>query len=496
MPKTYYIETYGCQMNVADSEVVASILNEAGYESVRDIKKADLILVNTCSIRENAEQRVWGRLDLFRSEKRKRPQVVVGVLGCMAERLKEKLLESDKMVDMVVGPDAYRDLPMLLTSAGEGHKAVNVLLSREETYADISPVRLDSNGVSAFISIMRGCNNMCAYCVVPYTRGTERSRDPETIRCEAQEIFDQGYREVTLLGQNVNSYSWMGKKLKSDHFPSLTRGPTVKSRQIISGQGGASLQGRFLMQSGDGVVNISTEPTLIAPQENIDFAKLLDMVASVDPQLRVRFSTSHPKDLSDDVLEVMARHDNICKHIHLPVQSGSSSVLERMNRKYTREWYLSRIDAISRILPGCAISTDIIAGFCGETEEEHQETLSLMREVGFDFAYMFKYSERPDTKAARHMKDDVPENVKTMRLNEIITLQNQLSAASKKPDIGKTFEVLVEGKAKKPTGAMMGRTTGNKVVVFQVEGVKPGDYVDVTIVSATSATLLGDVSSA
>lgn len=448
MPKKYYIETYGCQMNVADSEVVASILNEAGYESIRDIKKADLILVNTCSIRENAEQRIWGRLDLFRSEKRKRPQVVVGVLGCMAERLKEKLLESDKMVDMVVGPDAYRDLPILLASAGEGHKSVNVLLSREETYADISPVRLESNGVSAFISIMRGCNNMCAYCVVPYTRGAERSRDPETIVREAQEIFDQGYREVTLLGQNVNSYSWVGEKLKDDHFP-----------------------------------------------ENIGFATLLDMVASIDPLLHVRFSTSHPKDLSDDVLEVMARHENICKHIHLPVQSGSTTVLSRMNRKYTREWYLSRIDAIYRILPGCAISTDIIAGFCSESEEEHQETLSLMREVGFDFAYMFKYSERPDTKAARHMKDDVPENVKTRRLNEIIALQNQLSSAGKKQNIGKTFEVLVEGKAKKPAGAMMGRTSGNKVVVFQAEDVKPGNYVDVTIVSATSATLLGEIKS-
>jgi tRNA-2-methylthio-N6-dimethylallyladenosine synthase len=438
MPKKYYIETYGCQMNVSDSEVVASILSESGYEPVSDIKTADLILVNTCSIRENAEQRVWGRLDLFRSEKRKRPQVVVGVLGCMAERLKEKLLESDKMVDMVVGPDAYRDLPMLLASAGEGHKSVNVLLSREETYADISPVRLESNGVSAFISIMRGCNNMCAYCVVPYTRGAERSRDPETIMREAQEIFDKGYREVTLLGQNVNSYSW----------------------------------------------------------NNIGFSALLDLVAGIDPLLRVRFSTSHPKDLSDDVLETMAQHENICKHIHLPVQSGSSAVLSRMNRKYNRDSYLSRIASVNRILPGCAVSTDIIAGFCGETEEEHQETLSLMREVGFDFAYMFKYSERPDTKAARHMKDDVPENIKTRRLNEIITLQNLLSAAGKKPDIGKTFQVLVEGNAKKPAGAMMGRTSGNKVVVFQADDIKPGDYVDVTIVSATSATLLGELSNA
>jgi tRNA-2-methylthio-N6-dimethylallyladenosine synthase len=521
MSKKYYIETYGCQMNVADSEIVASILGEAGYEPVSEIKAADLILVNTCSIRENAEQRVWGRLDLFRSEKRKRPQVVVGVLGCMAERLKEKLLESDKMVDMVVGPDTYRDLPMLLTSAGEGHKAVNVLLSREETYADISPVRLDSNGVSAFISIMRGCNNMCAYCVVPYTRGAERSRDPKTIVREAQEIFNQGYREVTLLGQNVNSYSWIEGGLKSNHISSLTKGQGINSPNSMSGQeeasfqenylikskGEASLQGSIRMKSKreaslkrslvmrpvDGVVSIPTESTSTVSHENIDFAKLIEMVASIHPQLRVRFSTSHPKDLSDDVLEVMIRHENICRHIHLPGQSGSTAVLSRMNRKYTREWYLDRIGAINRILPGCAISTDIIAGFCGETEEEHQETLSLMREVGFDFAYMFKYSERPDTKAARHMKDDVPENAKTRRLNEIIALQNQLSAAGKKQDIGKTFQVLVEGKAKKPVGAMMGRTTGNKVVVFQAEDVKPGDYVNVKIVSATSATLIGEV---
>ena len=472
MPKKYYIETYGCQMNVADSEVVASILGKAGYEPVKEIKKADLILVNTCSIRENAEQRVWGRLDLFRSEKRKRPQVVVGVLGCMAERLKEKLLESDKMVDLVVGPDAYRDLPMLLTSAGVGQTSVNVLLSREETYADISPVRLDSNGVSAFISIMRGCNNMCAYCVVPYVRGAERSRDPETIVREVREIFNQGYREVTLLGQNVNSYSWTGK-LSTKQLPSFLR--------------------RGVPTCRDGVVNFTPESTLIAPLENIDFASLLDMVASIDPRLRVRFSSSYPKDLSDKVLQVMATHNNICKHIHLPVQSGSSEVLKRMNRKYTREWYLGRIDAINRILPGCAISTDIIAGFCGETEEEHQETLSLMKEAGFDFAYMFKYSERPDTKAARQMKDDVPEEVKTRRLNEIITLQNKLSTESKKADVGKTFEVLVEGKAKKPAGAFMGRTTGNKVVVFQAEGVKPGDYVKVLITSATSATLIGNI---
>jgi tRNA-2-methylthio-N6-dimethylallyladenosine synthase len=437
MPKTYYIETYGCQMNVADSEVVASVLADAGYLPVREITQADIILVNTCSIRENAEQRVWGRLDLFRAQKKKRPQVIVGVLGCMAERLKEKLLESNKMVDMVIGPDAYRDLPMLVETAATGHAAVNVLLSREETYADIAPVRLESNGVSAFISIMRGCNNMCAYCVVPYVRGAERSRDPETIVREAREAFDQGFREVTLLGQNVNSYSW----------------------------------------------EYGSSP--------IGFAELLGMVATVDPQLRVRYSTSHPKDLSDDVLEAMAEHENICRHIHLPVQSGSSSVLKRMNRNYTQEWYLDRIAAINRILPGCALSTDIITGFCGETEEEHRETLSLMQEVGFDFAYMFKYSERPGTKASRHMKDDVPDEVKTRRLNEIIALQNELSAVSKKADIGRTLEVLVEGPAKKPAGAMMGRTSGNKVVVFQASDVRPGNYVNVTITRSTSATLIG-----
>jgi len=438
MPKKYYIETYGCQMNVADSEVVASVLSDAGYTPAGAIGDADIILVNTCSIRENAEQRVWGRLDLFRAQKKKRPQVIVGVLGCMAERLKEKLLESDKMVDMVVGPDAYRDLPMLVETAATGQSAVNVLLSREETYADISPVRLESNGVSAFISIMRGCNNMCAYCVVPYVRGAERSRDPETIVRETREVFEQGYREVTLLGQNVNSYSWKGTSV-------------------------------------------------------VGFAELLEMVALIDPRLRVRYSTSHPKDLSDDVLKVMARHENICRHIHLPVQSGSTAVLGRMNRKYTREWYLGRIDAINRILPGCALSTDVIAGFCGETEEEHNETISLMREVGFDFAYMFKYSERPGTKASRDMKDDVPDEVKTRRLNEIIALQNELSAASKKADVGGTFEVLVEGPAKKPAGAMMGRTSGNKVVVFEASDVRPGDYVQVKITRATSATLIGNL---
>jgi len=502
MPKTYYIETYGCQMNVADSEVVASVLADAGYAPAVSIHEADIILVNTCSIRENAEQRVWGRLDLFRAQKKKRPHVIVGVLGCMAERLKEKLLESDKMVDMVVGPDAYRDLPMLVETASTGHSAVNVLLSREETYADISPVRLESNGVSAFISIMRGCNNMCAYCVVPYVRGAERSRDPGTIVREAKEAFERGYREVTLLGQNVNSYSWK----ESDGSITLTPpsketgnhlsdgNPTyaaVAANSHPSVQVPENLHLQVPLKTSSDPVEKSTDSSSIS--HTVGFAELLEMVALIDPGLRIRYSTSHPKDLSDDVLEVMAKYGNICKHIHLPVQSGSTAVLGRMNRKYTREWYLGRIDAINRILPGCAISTDIIAGFCGETEDEHNETLSLMREVGFDFAYMFKYSERPGTKASRHMKDDVPEEVKTRRLNEIIALQNELSAVSKKSDVGRTFEVLVEGPAKKPAGAMMGRTSGNKVVVFQASDVRPGDYVQVTITRATSATLIGNL---
>ena len=489
-------------MNVADSEVVASVLADAGYAPAVSIHEADIILVNTCSIRENAEQRVWGRLDLFRAQKKKRPHVIVGVLGCMAERLKEKLLESDKMVDMVVGPDAYRDLPMLVETASTGHSAVNVLLSREETYADISPVRLESNGVSAFISIMRGCNNMCAYCVVPYVRGAERSRDPGTIVREAKEAFERGYREVTLLGQNVNSYSWK----ESDGSITLTPpsketgnhlsdgNPThaaVAANSHPSVQVPENLHLQIPLKTSSDPVEKSTDSSSIS--HTVGFAELLEMVALIDPGLRIRYSTSHPKDLSDDVLEVMAKYDNICKHIHLPVQSGSTAVLGRMNRKYTRKWYLGRIVAINRILPECAISTDIIAGFCGETEEEHQETLNLMREVGFDFAYMFKYSERAGTKASRHMKDDVPEDVKTRRLNEIIALQNELSAVSKKSDVGRTFEVLVEGPAKKPAGAMMGRTSGNKVVVFQASDVRPGDYVQVTITRATSATLIGNL---
>ncbi len=438
LPKLY-IETYGCQMNVNDSEVVASIMQANGYVITEQLEDADIILINTCSIRDNAEQRVWGRLDVFRQEKKKRPSVLVGVIGCMAERLREELIDRDKLVDMVVGPDAYRELPQLVRAAEGGQKGINVLLSREETYAEISPIRLDKNGVSAFISIMRGCNNMCTYCVVPYTRGAERSRDPKTILKEAEELFANGYREVTLLGQNVNSFRW---------------------------------------------------------QENgveINFAELLEMVAQVSPSLRVRFSTSHPKDISDEVLYTIAMYENICNSIHLPVQSGSSRILKLMNRKYTREFYMSRIRAIKQILPDCSLSTDIIAGFCTETEEDHQDTISLMEWVGYDFAYMFKYSERPNTKAARHLADDVPEDVKTRRLNEIIMLQNKLSEQSKKKDIGKSYEVLVEGESKRSSNFFYGRTLQNKVVVFPKENCKIGDYVFVEISDCTSATLIGKI---
>jgi tRNA-2-methylthio-N6-dimethylallyladenosine synthase len=434
-----YIETYGCQMNVADSEVVAAILQQHHYDVTENADEADLILVNTCSIRDNAEQRVRGRLENLGALKKKNNELVVGVIGCMAERLKEKLLDEEKIVDLVVGPDAYRDLPQLINSARRGEKAVNTLLSLEETYGDIRPVRLDQNKVTAFISIMRGCNNLCAYCVVPYTRGRERSRDPETIVREAGEIFNMGYREVTLLGQNVDSYHWSDSLNDAD----------------------------------------------------FRFHDLLEKVATKYPEMRIRFSTSHPKDMSDKVLESISRYDNICKNIHLPVQSGSTSVLTKMKRRYSREEYLERIKAIKEIIPKASISTDIIVGFCGETEEDHRETLSLMEEVGYDFAFMFKYSERPGTLAARKYKDDVPEEVKTRRLNEIIELQNKLSLKSKKNDIGKTFEVLVEGVSKKSGSELFGRTSQNKVVVFPKNGYQNGNYVKVNIESCTSATLIG-----
>lgn len=441
-PKVY-IETYGCQMNVNDSEVVASILIANGYAITSNINEADVILINTCSIRENAETRVFGRIDLFGQLKKGKPSVLVGVLGCMAERLKDTLLEEKKVVDLVVGPDAYRELPVLIRAAEDGQKGINVLLSREETYADISPVRLDKNGVSAFVSIMRGCNNMCSYCVVPYTRGAERSRDPHTIVREVQELVDAGYREVTLLGQNVNSYHWEEQK------------GLIKHR--------------------------------------VNFSDLLEMVALVDPRLRVRFSTSHPKDLTNEVLYTMAMYENICNHIHLPVQSGSTRILQLMNRKYTREDYLDRIKAIKSIIPDCSISTDIIAGFCTETEIDHDMTLSLMREVGFDFAYMFKYSERPNTKAARQLQDDVPDEVKTRRLMEIIELQGKLSEQSKKNDLGKRFEVLIEGESKKSKDEFYGRTSQNKVVVFPRENKKIGEFVYVEVTDCTPATLIGKI---
>jgi tRNA-2-methylthio-N6-dimethylallyladenosine synthase len=424
-------------MNVADSEVVVSILSKVGYEPTENIKDAGLILINTCSIRDNAEQRIWGRLKAISHLKKQKNDLRIGIIGCMAERLKEKLIETDQLVDLVVGPDAYRDLPFLVTEAEGGHKTVNVLLSREETYADISPVRMDKNGVSSFVSIMRGCNNMCAYCVVPYVRGAERSRNPESILKEVKELFETGYGEVTLLGQNVDSYNW---------------------------------------NNGTGIMG---------------FPELLEKVALINPLLRVRFSTSHPKDISDELLYTIARNNNICKHIHLPAQSGSSRILKLMNREYTREWYMDRVNAIHAIIPECSLSTDMITGFCTETEEDHKESLSLMEWAGFDFAYMFKYSERPGTKAARKLKDDVSESVKAERLNEMIAFQNRLSGKSKKSDIGRTVEVLIEGYSKRSTEHLSGRTSQNKVVVFPAGDHKKGEYAKVLIERSTSATLIG-----
>jgi len=433
-----YIETYGCQMNVADSEVVVSILAGEGYTVTHKLSEADLVLINTCSVRENAEQRVRGRLDVFRIEKKKRPELFIGVIGCMAERLKHQLLEEEKSVDLVVGPDAYRDLPNLVRSAETGLKAVNVLLSREETYADISPVRMDKNRVSSFVSIMRGCNNCCAFCIVPYTRGAERSRSIETILSEVGELSAMGYKEVTLLGQNVDSYRWK-------------------------------------TENGN----------------ETGFAGLLEAVAGVSANMRVRFSTSHPKDMSDEVLHVMAAHRNICKSIHLPAQSGSTRILELMRRGYTREWYLNRIEAIRRIMPDCTISTDLIAGFCTETEEDHHDTLSLMEQAQFDYAFMFKYSVRPNTLAARKMTDDVPDKIKTRRLQEIIKIQGRLSAGSKQQSVGKTYEVLAESISKKSSAELSGRNSQNMVVVFPKGNYMSGDYVQVQITGCTPATLIG-----
>ena len=427
-PKVY-IETYGCQMNVNDSEVILSILQDAGYVLTEDIAQADVILANTCSIRDNAEQRIWGRIDQFKIQKRNRKGVVIGIVGCMAERLKDELL---KAVDIVAGPDSYRTLPELLKAVTPDSPQINVLLSHEETYAEISPVRLDKNGISAFISIMRGCNNVCSYCIVPYTRGRERSRDAHTIVREARELWENGYKEVTLLGQNVDSYLW----------------------------------------------------------EDVNFAKLLEMVAEVDPQLRVRFSTSHPKDISDEVIYTMARHENICRHIHLPVQSGSSVMLEKMRRKYDREWYLERVEKIRCVMPDCGITTDVIAGFSGETEQDHADTLSLMEKVVFDSAFMFAYSERPGTLASKKYPDDIPYEVKTARLNEIIALQGRMSLKSNEKEIGKVMKVLVEGPSKKNPDQLCGRAGSNKMCVFPSRGEKPGDYCEVKVASVTSATLI------
>jgi tRNA-2-methylthio-N6-dimethylallyladenosine synthase len=447
--KKLYVESYGCAMNFADSEVVASILSKEGYSTTRDVDEADVVLINTCSIRENAEQRVRNRLTNFKKRKQRQPELVVGILGCMAERLKKDLLEEEKLVDLVAGPDAYRDLPNLIEEVGTGQKAVNVLLSREETYADISPVKLDTGGVSSFVSITRGCDNMCSFCVVPFTRGRERSRDPETIVQECRDLFNQGYREVTLLGQNVDSYRWN--------------------------------------MTSKGEIKDETKPTT-------NFAELMDMVAQVSPDLRVRFSTSHPKDMGDDVLEVMAKHENICKYIHLPVQSGSTSMLKRMNRGYTREWYLERIDAINRILPTCAISTDLITGFCDETEEEHADTISMMNIVKWSFAYMYKYSERPKTLAERRFEDNVPEEVKSARLNEIIELQLQHGKMRHQNLVGSEQKVLVEGPSKRdPETHWCGRADNNSMVIFPKGDFDKGTYIKVKINDCTTATLMGDV---
>ena len=440
--KKFYIESYGCQMNFSDSEIVASVLADNGFSSTRNMDESDLILINTCSIREKAEDTVRKRLRIFNKVKEQKPALIVGVLGCMAERLKKKFLEEEQLVDIVVGPDAYRDLPGLVAGAEDGNRGVNVFLSREETYADIAPLRLGSNGVSAFISIMRGCDNMCSFCVVPFTRGRERSRDAFSIVSEAQDLYDRGYREVTLLGQNVDSYKWQNPETKA----------------VVS------------------------------------FAELMEMVALINPDLRVRFSTSHPKDMTDDVLHTMAKYDNICNYIHLPVQSGNSRILEMMNRTYDREWYKERVESIYRIIPDCAISSDIIAGFCSETEEEHQDTLSMIEWARYSMSYMFFYSERPGTLAAKKYPDDISLDIKKRRLTEIVQLQNKISLQVNQQDIGKVFKVLIEGDSKRSLEDFKGRNSQNKMLVFpKKEGLGPGQYVNVRVDSASSATLKGEI---
>ncbi len=440
--KHFYIESYGCAMNFADSEVVASILQEQGFGATNNIEEADLILLNTCSIREKAEQTIRKRLTEFRKFKNKRGGLLVGVLGCMAERLKSKLLEEEKLVDLVVGPDAYRSLPILIGEAETGQKGVNVLLSRDETYADISPIRLDSNSVSAFVSIMRGCNNMCSFCVVPFTRGRERSRDAHSIVAESKDLFEKGFKEITLLGQNVDSYYWLDE----------------------------------------------------ANGHAVTFAELLEKIALINPSLRVRFSTSHPKDITDEVLYTIAKYDNICNYIHLPIQSGNNRVLQLMNRNYSREWYKAKVDRIREIIPDCGISTDIITGFCTETEEDHQDTIDIMNYCKYDYAYMYFYSERPGTLASKRFKDDIPEDEKKRRLTEIVDVQYHLSLKSNQNDLGKTFRILVDGESKKDPNFWKGRNDQNKVAVFEKKnhGIQMGNYVYVKINSCTKGTLLGE----
>ncbi len=457
-----YLESYGCAMNFSDSEIIASILGKEGFETTTTTDDADVIFLNTCAIREGAENKIWARLKSFRQAKRNNPDLIVGVLGCMAERLKTKLLDQEKLVDIVAGPDSYRDLPNLIASVEGGQRAVNVLLSREETYADISPVRLSTNGVSAFISITRGCDNMCSFCVVPFTRGRERSRDPESIVNEAKELFENGYREVTLLGQNVDSYLWH---------------PDTNTKKDLDAE----------------VVHKALNHQLDAREQNkfTTFADLLEKVAMINPLLRVRFSTSNPRDITEAVLYSIAKHDNICKYIHLPVQSGNTRILEKMNRGYSREDYLKWIDRIKTILPGCGISTDTITGFCSETEEEHRDTLSLMEKVGFVYAYMFSYSERPGTSAAKKFPDDVPQETKARRLTEIMMLQKKLSLQSNLADINKIHRVLVENVSKRSDKDLSGRNDQNKIVVFPREQFKKGDYVDVLVTECSSATLIG-----
>lgn len=462
MKNRVYIETYGCQMNLADSEIVASLLSKDNYAIEKDINQADYILINTCAIRDNAEQRIRKRLRELRALQRGRQWVKIGILGCMAERLKTQLMEEEDNVSFIVGPDAYRQLPQMLDNLKDGEKLAETLLSETETYDDIEPVRYDTNGITAYISIMRGCQNYCAYCVVPYTRGRERSRDPQTIVDEARSLFNKGYREVTLLGQNVNSYRWEAENGKRE----------AESEA-----------------DAEACSHIS-HPT---SHTSVGFPQLMAMVAEVSPLLRVRFATSHPKDLSDELLQVMARYDNICKCIHLPVQSGSARMLKLMNRHYTPEWYLDRIDAIRRYLPECSITTDVIAGFCTETEEDHQATLEMFRRVRYDYAYMFKFSMRPNTYAAKHLQDDIPDDVKTRRLEEIIALQGEIALENNQKEIGKTFEVLIEGVSHRSDNQLFGRNSQNKVIVFERGNLQPGQYANVKVTRCTSATLIGEV---